>query len=195
MQGKRRHYEFLAAALLWLFSWGLPDAAVAARAPDLDVKVEKIGDEIHANVTLFVRASPQYAWEVVTDFERAPEFTPNLELSKIVRRSGDTVRLHQITKVRFGPFSVPVETVRDVRLFAPVRTEARLVSGSLKSYVSVTEVIPEGNGTRILFRSQAVPSSALAPFAGESLSKRETEESFRQLRAEILRREHVAARQ
>jgi len=78
---------------------------------------------------------------------------------------------------------------------APLRTESRLVSGSMKTYEATTELVPEAGGTRILVRSHAVPGSALAAFAGESIVKRETEDHFKQLRAEIMRREHVATRQ
>ena len=60
--------------------------------------------------------------------------------------SGNTVRVLQRNQVRFGPFAVPVETVRDVRLLAPARLEGRLVSGSMKKYDSVTELIPEAGG-------------------------------------------------
>src|SRR5689334_11570072 len=92
---------------------------------DLDVKVQIVGDEFRTSVSLFVPAARQYVWEVLTDYERAPQFTPDLQVSKVLRRSGDTLRLFQKTLVRWGPFSVPVETVSDIRLSAPDRTEAR----------------------------------------------------------------------
>ncbi|MGZ8212620.1 MAG: hypothetical protein ACXWUH_19115 [Burkholderiales bacterium] len=53
--------------------------------------------------------------------------------------------------------------------------------------------MPEAGGTRLFYRSYAVPDSALAGFATESFVKRETEAHLRQLRAEILRREYVAS--
>jgi len=80
-----------------------------------------------------------------------------------------------------------------VKLVAPVRSESRLVSGSMKKYDATTMLVPEAGGTRILYRSMAIPDSALAIFASDARVKRETEEHFNQLRAEILRREHVAA--
>src|SRR5688572_22925639 len=83
----------------------------AAAPPDLDVQVQMVGEEIRAQVSLFVRASRQHVWEVLTDYERAPLFTPDLLVSKIVRRSGDTLRLFQRTRVRWGPFAVPIETL------------------------------------------------------------------------------------
>jgi hypothetical protein len=63
----------------------------------------------------------------------------------------------------------------------------------VKKYTAITELVPEANGTRIVYRSFAVPGSALALFASDSYVRRETEEHFRELRTEILRREHVAA--
>jgi hypothetical protein len=167
-------------------------APTFAAAPDFEVKVQKTGDDFRSFATLFVRASPQRAWDVLTDYARAPEFTPNLEESRVIARSGDTLRLYQKRRVQWGPFSVPVETVREIRLIAPSRTESRLVSGSLDKYESTTEVLPEAGGTRIIYRSHAVPGASLAAFAGESLVKRETEEAFRHLRAEILKRQQVA---
>jgi hypothetical protein len=168
-------------------------ACAAAGGRDLNVQVETVGEEIRTTATLFVRASQQRVWEVITDYERASEFTRDLEVSKVISRSGNSLRVFQKNQFRFGPFSIPVETVRDVRLTAPVRTESRLVSGSVKKYTAITELVPEANGTRIVYRSFAVPGSALALFASDSYVRRETEEQFRELRAEILRREHVAA--
>ena len=188
-------WQFFMSALLFTWSWVPVAPALAAANAPLNVKVQMLGEEIRTEVSLFVRASQQRVWEVLTDYERAPEFTRDLEVSKVLARSGDTLRLLQKAHVRWGPFAVPVETVRDIRLVAPTRTEARLVSGSMKTYESVTELVPESGGTRVLFRSHGIPGSVLAAFAGESLVKREMEEHFKQLRAEILRREHLAGRQ
>ena len=168
-------------------------AAAAAGDRDPDVQVRLDGEHIRADATMFVRASQQRVWAVVTDYERAPEFTPDLEESTVLARSGNTLRVKQKTRVRFGPFSIPIETVRDIKLTRPVRAESRLVEGSMKRYDATMELVPEPGGTRVVFRSVAVPDSALAGFATESLVKRETETHFRQLRAEIMRREHLAS--
>lgn len=161
----------------------------------LQVQVDVTGGEIRSSATMFVRASRQRVWDVVTDYERAPEFTEDLEESKVLSRSGNRLLVFQKNRFTFGPFSIPIETVREIRLTAPVRFESRLVEGSMKEYEAVTELVPEAGGTRIVYRSRAVPDSFLAGFATESRVKRETEEHFRQLRAEIQRRERVASAQ
>lgn len=170
-------------------------APAAAAEPDLQVKVQMTGDEIRAQVSMFVRAPRERVWEVITDYERAPEFTRDLLMSRIISRSGDTVRLLQKSQLRYGPFTVPLETVKEIRMVAPLRTESRMVSGSMKKYEATTELVPESGGTRILVRSLAVSDSVLTAMAGESYVKRETEDGFRQLRTEIMRRERVAAAQ
>ncbi|HEV7393276.1 MAG TPA: SRPBCC family protein, partial [Burkholderiales bacterium] len=85
--------------------------ASAGGTPDLDVSVEIVDGEIRADVSLFVRAPRQRVWEVINDYDRAPEFMRGLQTSKIISRSGDTLRVYQKDQVRFGPFTFPVETV------------------------------------------------------------------------------------
>jgi uncharacterized protein YndB with AHSA1/START domain len=172
-----------------------PAPAVAAGDQDLQVKVQMAGEEIRAQVSMFVPAPRELVWEVITDYERAPEFTRDLVVSRILSRSGDRLRLLQKSQLRYGPFTVPLETVKDIKLVAPVRTESRMVSGSMKKYEATTELVPESGGTRILVRSLAVSDSVFAAMAGESVVKRETEDGFRQLKAEILRRERIAQAQ
>ena len=172
------------------FAFSLP---VFAADADLDVKVQIVGEEIRTQASFFVRAPQQRVWEVITDFERAPQYTRDLQVSRVLSRSGEVLRLFQKLLVRFGPFSTAVETLREVRLTAPSRAESHLISGSMKKYDTTTELSPERGGTRVKFRSQAIPDSVWAAFAGEAIVREQTEERFRELRAEILRRENHAA--
>ena len=166
---------------------------VAASPTDIDVKVRIVEEEVRTSASFFVAAPPQRVWDVITDYERAPQYMREVQSAKIVSRSGDTLRLAQRDQVKFGPFSIPIETVRDVKHVEPLRTESHLVSGSFRKYDSKLELVPEAGGTRIVYRSQAIPESALAGFAGESTIRKHTEERFRQLRTEILRRDRVAS--
>jgi carbon monoxide dehydrogenase subunit G len=183
--------KMLACAIAYALPFALT-APVAANAQDIDVSVQSVDSEFRTMVTMFVRAPKQRVWEVITDFERAPEFMRDLEVSKVVSRSGDTLRLVQKDKVRFGPFSFAMDSVRDLRLTELVSMESRLVSGSMKKYEAKTELKSVAGGTQMIYRSVAVAGSALAAFASDSLVARQTEERFRQIREEILRREVVA---
>lgn len=174
---------------------GLALAPPAAAGPDeIDVSVQSIDGEFRTTVSMFVRASRQRVWEVITDFEGAPDFMRDLQVSKVVSRSGDTLRVMQKDKVRFGPLSLALDSVRDLRLTEPSSIEARLVSGSMKKYEAKTVLKPAPGGTQMTYRSVAVAGSILAGFASESLVASQTEERFRQIRDEILRRELVAVK-
>ncbi|HEV7802398.1 MAG TPA: SRPBCC family protein [Burkholderiales bacterium] len=183
------------AAILCATAVEFTTAAWATPDPDLDVNIQIVDGEIRANVSMFVRAPQQRVWDVIVDYERAPEYMRDLRVSKVISRTGNTLRVMQKDQVHYGPFTFAVDTVKDVRLTAPVRAESHLVSGSMKKYEAVTELMPTAGGTRVTYRSQSIPESALATLAGESTVKRITEERFRQVRAEILRREVVAAQQ
>ena len=180
-----------ALALTLAFAASAPPALAAPE--DLAVKVQIVEDEVRTTASFFVAAPQQRVWDVITDYERAPKYLREVQSAKIVSRSGDTLRLVQRDQVKFGPFSIPIDTVRDVKHVEPSRTESHLVSGSFKKYDAKLELVPENGGTRILYRSQTVPDSALAGFASEGTIRKHTEERFKQLRAEILRREHVAS--
>jgi carbon monoxide dehydrogenase subunit G len=184
-----------AAAALFALAFGtaIATSTLAASPSDMDVKVQIVDDEVRTSVSLFVPATQQRVWDVITDYERAPQYLREVQSAKIVSRSGDTLRLAQRDEVKLGPFSIPIETVRDVKHVEPVRTESHLVSGSFKKYDAKIELAPEAGGTRVFYRSLTIPDSALAGFAGESTIRKHTEERFRQLRAEIVRRERVAS--
>jgi len=173
----------------------LMTAAHAEGNRKMDIDVEISDGEVRANVSLFVRATRQRVWEVINDYDGAADFMRGLRESRVIARTGDTLRVYQKDTFRFGPFTFPVETVKDVKLITPTRTESRLVRGSIDKYEATTELVQEPGGTRIIYRSVAVPGSVLASFASESTVRRETEERFSQLRAEIMRREQVALKQ
>ncbi|HEX2826847.1 MAG TPA: SRPBCC family protein [Burkholderiales bacterium] len=179
----------------FVFAAAAAIASPTLAAPnDVDVKVQIVDQEVRTTVSFFVPASQQRVWDVITDYERTPEYMREVQSARVIARSGDTLRVAQRDQVKFGPFSIPIDTVRDVKHIEPTRTESHIVSGSFRKYDAEMRLVPESGGTRVVYRAQTVPDSALAAFAGESTIRKHTEERFRQLRAEILRREHVANR-
>lgn len=184
----------LAAALLCAIGWSA--TAPAAESPENpEVAVHAVDGEFRTTVSMFVAAPRQRVWDVIADYDRAAEFMRDLQVSKVLSRTGDTLRVLQKDQIRFGPFSIPMESLRDVRLKEPVSIEARLVSGSMKKYEAKTELKQVAGGTRMIYHSIAVAGSALGAFATESMVARQTEDRFKQIRDEILRREVFAAKQ
>ncbi len=178
----------LAAALCMSLARAEP-----ASEQDIAVRVELEGDLVRIDTSFHVEATPQEAWAVMTDYDRAAEFISDLDASRVLERDRDTMRVYQKGKAKFGPFSFPVESVREIRLVPFQSMQSQLVSGSMKRLDVTTLLAPEGSGTRITNRTESIPDVWIPPIVGRLFIAHETREKFRELRDEILRSKQAAA--
>jgi uncharacterized membrane protein len=159
--------------------------AFAAAAPtDIQVSVDKFNEHLHVRATMHVDAQPPEVWRVLVDYDNAPKFISDLKESRVVQRNGNTLRVFQRSHVQLGPLSIPIESTRDVKLFEPQRIESHVVGGTLQQADAVTELAAEPGGTRLNYRSDIVSSN----FVPTEMLKKEAEQRFAQLRAEVMRR-------
>jgi carbon monoxide dehydrogenase subunit G len=172
-------------------------ALVSAHGADrqyIDVDVAVDDGIVKVVASYFVDASPREVWAVITDFENIPRFVANVKSCQVLTRNGDVVTLAQSGEASFGPIKFPYDSVRELRLVAERRVESRMISGSMKRYQGVTELTPEGSGTRVKQYSEAVPNRWVPPVVGPGFVVHETREQLDQFRAEILRRKVAAAK-
>jgi len=168
-------------------------AAAAAESPDIEVKVQVDGGDVHIESSVLVDATPQEVWAVLTDFEHMPQFISNLRSSKVVARSGDTVTIAQSWEASFGPLGFISESTRELRLAPYELIRSRLVSGNIKRFESVTRLRAEDGGTRITYVSDTDPGRWIPPVVGPHFIEHEAREQFAETRREILRRKAAAA--
>ncbi|PWF55156.1 cyclase/dehydrase [Massilia glaciei] len=134
-----------------------------AQTSDLAVSVQRVDIdnqhvfEVAASGT--VRASQAQVWKILTDYERMPEFVPDLQTAKVLSRTGQQAVVEQFGVARF------LFIRRDIRLVVQVNEQPMsaidigLVSGDMKVYNcrwSMTPV-PETGGTRITYSGKLVP--------------------------------------
>lgn len=183
-----RYLLLTALTFLWLFAFP------ANAGPDdaIDVGVRMQDGEVFVDVRFHVRATPQEAWAVMTDYDHATDFISNLEKSVILSRTGGTLLVSQKGRMGFGPFSVPIETVTEIRLTPYETMQARLVSGNLKKNASTTRLIADASGTRVVYHLESIPDVWLPPLIGRALVEFETRARFRQVVDEILRRKALS---
>lgn len=180
----------LAVALLL----GVIGSAHGADCQDIDVDVAVDDGVVRVVASYFVEASPREVWAVITDFENMPRFVFNVRSCVVMARGGDLVTLAQGGDASYGPIKFPFESVRELRLFPERRIESRMVSGTITRYQGVTELTPEGSGTRVRQSSEAVPNRWVPPVVGPRFVAHETREQLGQFREEILRRKSASAR-
>ena len=158
----------------------------------VDVGVRMQGDQVIVDVTCRVGATPQEAWAVMTDYDHATEFISKLEKSVILSRGDDVLVVSQKGRMGYGPFSVRIETVTEVRLTPYEKMQARLISGNMKKNESTTRLVADASGTRIVYHLESIPDAWVPPLIGRAIVEFETRARFRQLLDEILRRKALA---
>ena len=156
--------------------------------PAIDVGVRMQGQVVFVDVGFRVNATPQEVWAVMTDYDHATAFISKLEKSVILSRTENTLLVSQKGAMGFGPLSVPIETVTEVRLTPYEKMQGRMVSGSMKKIQSTTRLIADASGTRVVYHLESIPDVWIPPLIGRALVAYETRGRFRELVDEILRR-------
>src|SRR3954469_12092383 len=92
-------------ARLFLYLFLVAAAPAMAQLPKLEVSVKRnaVGD-MHVYEVLSsgeVNAAPASVWKILTNYERMPEFVPDLHSTKVLSRSGNRVVLEQYGTARF----------------------------------------------------------------------------------------------
>jgi hypothetical protein len=178
----------VALTLFALFS--APAQANPDRAIDVEVRMQ--GKEVFVDVRFHVPATPQQAWAVMTDYDHATQFISKLEKSEILSRTSDSLLVSQKGTMGWGPFSVPLETVMEVRLTPYETVRGHLVSGNMKKNESTTRLIADAAGTSVVYHLESIPEVWIPPLIGRAMVEMETRARFRQLVEEILRRKALA---
>lgn len=179
-----RFLPSIALALLCLFA----SQANADSGEAIAVGVRIEDEQVFVDVDFHVAATPQEVWAVMTDYDHATEFISKLEKSVILSRTEDSLLVSQRGTMGYGPFSLAIETVTEVRLTPHGEMRGRMVSGSLKKNESMTRLIEDAQGTRIEYHLESIPGVWIPPIIGRAMVEFETRARFHQLRDEILRR-------
>ena len=178
----------VAATLALALLLQLPAVFAAPPEISLDVSVDKRGKRFVVDATVDFPVPLRIAWEVLTDFEHMTAILGNLSASQIVSRSEQTLVVRQEGVARFGIFSYPFVSEREIRLKPMKKIVTRQLSGNAQSFISELRLSPNDHGTELRYHAEIVPDSAIARAFGAPFVKHETEEQFRALAAEMARR-------
>ena len=178
----RRLAATLSIALL------LQSFAAVAADPDWTVTVDKRGSTFVVDAHVDFPAPLRTAWEVLTDFDHMTAILSNLTASRIVSRTANTLVVQQEGLARYGFFSYPFTSEREIRLEPMKRIVARQLSGNARSFSSELQLSPGDNGTEVRYHAEMVPDSGIARTFGGPFIRHEIEEQFTALAAEMARR-------
>lgn len=181
----------LAAVALTLYGVFTTQARADADSA-IEVAVRMQDPEVIVDVNFHVPVTPQEAWAVMTDYDHATEFISRLEKSVILARSDGMLLVSQKGRMGYGPFSVLLETVTEIRLTPFEKMQSHLVRGNMKKNAATTRLIADAGGTRVVYHLESIPDVWIPPLIGRALVELETRGRFRQLVDEILRRKALS---
>ena len=160
--------------------------------PDPTVQVHRQDSNLILDISYQVPVHPQEAWATLTDFENQPGFMPNLEVSRVLLRSGNHLQIEQkgIAKVGFFSFHYVSQRELEITPFQLIRSHS--LSGDIQME-STLVLIPAGEGTRIAYHVNAVsklpvPTSLVASYLSDMLR-----DQFRAMGQEMMRRTQIAS--
>lgn len=143
----------------------------------VEVTVERMNKEgqaffeVHANG--FVRATPQDAWQVLTDYDRLHEFVPNLLSSKLISRSSQEAIVEQHGQAGFLFIRRTIHLMVRITEQPFSSIDVVLIAGDMKHYAAHWELVPSQqnsvNGTRIIYSGTMEPDFFVPPLFGRLL--------------------------
>src|SRR6185295_3122361 len=98
------HVAYLAAAALVLA--GAPTARAQS---GISVQAQRSGGAIELKAEATIEAGAALVWQVISDYEKLPQFVPGLNRSVIVSRKGSRLVVAQSGEAGFLFFRVPIE--------------------------------------------------------------------------------------
>jgi ribosome-associated toxin RatA of RatAB toxin-antitoxin module len=150
------------------------DAHVEVAVKRVDVEGQQVFDVTASGV---VKAAPAAVWKILTDYERMPEFVPDLERTKILSRAGNKATIEQFGRARFLFFSREIHLVVQVVEEPSSVIDIHLVTGDMKVYRCRWEIVPvpETGGTRINYSGKMVPKFYVPGMLGSNIVRRDIE--------------------
>lgn len=140
----------------------------------------------------FVRATPEQAWRILTNYDRLPEFVPDLLSIRLLSRSGNVARIEQKSSAGVLFVSHTIRMVLQVEEAPFATIDVALVEGDMKRYDTHWDLEPEGidgaAGTRITFSGVMEPDFFVPPLVGRAMVQTSLKNTLAAVVAEIERR-------
>lgn len=142
-----------------------------------------------------VRASPEQAWQVLTDYEGLPRFVPDLVSVRLLSRSGGVARIAQESRTGLLFLSQTIRMVLHIEEQPMSAIEVALVEGDMRRYEARWEITaaPAGEaGTCIAFSAVVEPLFYVPPVLGRGFVQVSVQHTVEAVVAEIERRSMAA---
>ena len=183
-------------ALVCINVWAQTDA-VPRNPPGLvegiTVTARRDGEAVLVEARAQLQCGLRVAWGVLTDYERYPDFIPDMKTSRIVARSGNFAVVEQTGEAGFFLFHFPVSVRLDVTEVEGASISSRASAGTFREMTGIYRLVESQDGLWLTYSGRMVPSFALPPLVGVPALRAAVDKQFSALVREIARRGKDAA--
>jgi ribosome-associated toxin RatA of RatAB toxin-antitoxin module len=178
----------LAAAIAFV----APAAAGAQTAPAPDVSVTEAAGVYRVTAAFTVPSPARTVASVLTDYERIPEFMPDVKASQVLERNETGLVVEQEAAAKFMMFTKRIHLVLDVSQDGGIIRFRDRCGKSFSHYEGAWRLQGSGNQTAVVYELSAKPSFDVPGFVLKRLLKRDAALMIDRLKTEIAGRSHRA---
>lgn len=136
-----------------------------------------------------VKSDLRIAWETLVDYERLPEFVPDMRSSRALQRTGGQVLVQQSGRAGLGPVKKDFSLTLSVQETPMHSVTAHAVAGDFARFESAYRLIAEEQGVvRLEYDASIEPKDGIPPLVGVTVMRWAIERQFNALLQEIERR-------
>jgi ribosome-associated toxin RatA of RatAB toxin-antitoxin module len=162
---------------------------VAYAASPGKVEIERVGDAVQVKASALLDAEASTVWKTLVEYERLPDFIPDMSLSKTLQREGNRAVVQQNGRAGLGPFKMEFTLTLDVREEPMKSVFASALSGDFSVFESSYHLVHEGPGLiRLNYISRIQPRNGIPPLVGVPVMRLSIQRQFDALVTEISRR-------
>jgi ribosome-associated toxin RatA of RatAB toxin-antitoxin module len=185
------------APLLAMFSMALVlagsgPAQALANPPEIRIQTSRDGEFVTVAATADMQVDPRVAWDVLSDYDHLADFIPDMKSSRVVSRSGNSVRVEQKGEFGFLFYQQPVDVTLEVLEIPRSRITARSVDGNVRELETRYELENLAQGVRLNYHGRFIPEFSVPPLIGMPFVRRVVDRRFRAMVTEIVRRDALA---
>jgi ribosome-associated toxin RatA of RatAB toxin-antitoxin module len=154
--GRRQRFARAAGIALIVVAGVVPAAAAT-----IIVSAQRDGEFIAIHARAELDADAATAWRVLTDYNRYPEFIPDLRMSRVVSRKGATVTVEQSGDATVWLFRMPLEVTFEISETPQSALSSRAIAGSMRALESRYTLVPGPSGVNLEYAGRVAPGYEL----------------------------------
>jgi ribosome-associated toxin RatA of RatAB toxin-antitoxin module len=164
-----------------------------SHAQAAQVQARRDGEAVLVDAVADVPGDPRIAWDVLTAYERYPEFVPDLQESRIVSRGPNTASVAQRGTAGWLFYRIPLAVNLTVTEQPYERVRSVATGGDFLEFSGSYRLLPSSRGVRVEYSGRMVPAFWLPPVIGLPALRAMVTRQFNGLMGEIERRSHPPA--